>query len=181
MTELPAEGWYDDPLGTPAKRYWDGAQWTGHIFSPPPAGAVLAPPGQAPSPEPARAAQSTAGPEPSTSNQRTRTSRGHVILTPVVERMAAIESKLGVEFDAVLAVFDESDGEVVVLGDVLSTGRPVQHDLEIIATAMNAEGQVLGKDNTFVDAEEMVWRSPFRLEISQGQAPARIRLIAKKF
>jgi hypothetical protein len=29
-----AEGWYQDPWGAAAYRYWDGAQWTGHISGP---------------------------------------------------------------------------------------------------------------------------------------------------
>ncbi len=27
----PPPGWYDDPWGSPAKRWWDGSQWTGHV------------------------------------------------------------------------------------------------------------------------------------------------------
>jgi len=27
----PAPGWYQDPYGTPAWRYWDGSQWTDHV------------------------------------------------------------------------------------------------------------------------------------------------------
>ncbi|HYU59829.1 MAG TPA: DUF2510 domain-containing protein [Solirubrobacterales bacterium] len=35
----PAPGWYPDPGGTSARRYWDGAQWTGHLEpAQPPAG-----------------------------------------------------------------------------------------------------------------------------------------------
>jgi hypothetical protein len=30
-----AEGWYQDPWGQASYRYWDGAQWTGHVSGPP--------------------------------------------------------------------------------------------------------------------------------------------------
>jgi hypothetical protein len=32
----PAEGWYPDPSGAPALRWWDGAQWTAHVQQAPP-------------------------------------------------------------------------------------------------------------------------------------------------
>src|SRR2546430_198988 len=40
MTETPAPatppGWYPDPYGKAARRYWDGAEWTGHVDAPGP-------------------------------------------------------------------------------------------------------------------------------------------------
>ena len=29
--DLPPAGWYPDPTGTQAARYWDGARWSGHV------------------------------------------------------------------------------------------------------------------------------------------------------
>jgi hypothetical protein len=38
---LPPAGWYRDPGGGPAHRWWDGSRWTGHVLAPPaPPGAV---------------------------------------------------------------------------------------------------------------------------------------------
>ncbi len=31
MTEAPEPGWYDDPGGSPALRYWDGSTWTSRL------------------------------------------------------------------------------------------------------------------------------------------------------
>jgi uncharacterized protein DUF2510 len=30
----PAPGWYQDPAGTGASRWWDGVSWTGHVHPP---------------------------------------------------------------------------------------------------------------------------------------------------
>jgi hypothetical protein len=30
-TPPPPPGWYDDPWGSPTKRWWDGQAWTGHL------------------------------------------------------------------------------------------------------------------------------------------------------
>lgn len=38
MTATQAPGWYPDPAGGPAPRWWDGAQWTNHVAAPPPPG-----------------------------------------------------------------------------------------------------------------------------------------------
>ncbi len=35
MNEGPVEGWYDDPRGEPALRYWDGEAWTDDILPTP--------------------------------------------------------------------------------------------------------------------------------------------------
>lgn len=39
---VPA-GWYADPWGASSLRYWDGAQWTGHVSGPAGAGVAAAP------------------------------------------------------------------------------------------------------------------------------------------
>lgn len=39
-TDGPSPGWYQDPSGQPAQRWWDGVQWTDHVSSGP-----TAPPG----------------------------------------------------------------------------------------------------------------------------------------
>lgn len=33
MTNAPSAGWYGDPTGRFASRYWDGQQWTNHVSS----------------------------------------------------------------------------------------------------------------------------------------------------
>lgn len=33
MSDQPAPGWYPDPGGEPALRYWDGEQWTSHLHA----------------------------------------------------------------------------------------------------------------------------------------------------
>ncbi|MFA5709364.1 DUF2510 domain-containing protein [Mycolicibacterium sp.] len=43
-------GWYPDPSNPQNLRYWDGAQWTGAAFEPPPAPLASAPPPTAPPP-----------------------------------------------------------------------------------------------------------------------------------
>ena len=34
-TSVPPAGWYNDPHGSPAQRWWDGARWTEHVQEPP--------------------------------------------------------------------------------------------------------------------------------------------------
>jgi len=41
----PASGWYPDPFGAPHERWWNGANWTGHIRAVPwPGPSASAPP-----------------------------------------------------------------------------------------------------------------------------------------
>lgn len=51
MTNVPPAGWYDDGSGAPARRWWDGTQWTDHFEQ------VQAPPSP-----PAQPSASTSGP-----------------------------------------------------------------------------------------------------------------------
>jgi Protein of unknown function (DUF2510) len=41
--DLPPAGWYPDPTGTQAVRYWDGARWSGHVTPAPLTPAPLTP------------------------------------------------------------------------------------------------------------------------------------------
>ncbi|WP_441249042.1 phospholipid scramblase-related protein [Kitasatospora sp. McL0602] len=68
MTQTAAPGWYQDPFGHPAVRWWDGAAWTEHTrqppTAPPPPHAPAPMPAPAPAPIPAQAhGPSTHGPE----------------------------------------------------------------------------------------------------------------------
>jgi uncharacterized RDD family membrane protein YckC len=40
-TPQPPPGWYPDPSGQPAQRWWDGTRWTEHVGTPPPLVAAL--------------------------------------------------------------------------------------------------------------------------------------------
>jgi len=40
---LPPPGWYPDPSGQAAQRWWDGARWTEHVGTPPPLSGVVGP------------------------------------------------------------------------------------------------------------------------------------------
>ncbi len=42
-TPPPPPGWYDDPWGSPSKRWWDGQQWTGHLQAGGPTGTPVVP------------------------------------------------------------------------------------------------------------------------------------------
>jgi hypothetical protein len=39
-TGPPPAGWYRDPAGSSALRWWNGQQWTAHLAPPPPAPAA---------------------------------------------------------------------------------------------------------------------------------------------
>ena len=63
MSTAPGPGWFSDPTGGYASRYWDGQQWTNHVSSGG-ANAVDEPPSEMRFVAPAPGTESTSSPPP---------------------------------------------------------------------------------------------------------------------
>ena len=93
-SSLPPSGWYPDPSGAEALRWWNGVTWsdTTHPLSPSagPVPALVSPPTQ-PSSAPWPTTQSYVGPAPSTTGPRRRT---WIVVTAVVVVVAVLGATL---------------------------------------------------------------------------------------
>ena len=174
VPSLPPADWYPDPLQVAQRRYWDGTQWTAQTYNPIPDSTPTPPP-------PGSSDDAPATSDGEKQGDRTRTSEGHLILNSRVERMLDIEKRLGLRIDSIMAVFvqTEYDKEVVVLGDLVAEQGLRTGDLEVIATAYNESGQVIGKDDTYLDLDGSGSPIPFRLTVDLSEPPSRLRLMAK--
>jgi uncharacterized protein YxjI len=125
-SQAPAPGWYADPTGQAAHRWWDGQQWTDHVSS---GGAQAAapqappsPPAAAPQPAPAyqKAAPAYQQPAPQQQYQQPVSHTGQPALFEARTLMVSQKAKL-IELTNEYDVTDPSTG--ALLARVVEVGQ----------------------------------------------------------
>jgi hypothetical protein len=104
-------------------------------------------------------------------------------ITHLVERLELLEEKFGIAISGVYATcqyvpnWDPPYYHVIVNFEVASlSGGELKQDLKILATAYNADGQLLEKKWGYLLQEKFLGFSPESITAELNQAPTRIRL-----
>lgn len=95
-----------------------------------------------------------------------------------IERLTALEDKLGLELGAVSAIVTaEGEGFVInVLGEVLAPGG-LMNDISVVATLYDDVGDIVGTDHTYCSRERFAGFDTFSvLFIDCPVVPVRIRV-----
>jgi hypothetical protein len=95
-------------------------------------------------------------------------------VTSCLERLEAIEDRLGVELSGLDAVYD--DGTLRVRGEISTKGGGVlKHHLHVVVATYNSDGQVTGTNDTFLNCDKFCGFDVF--DIGVYDCPTNIKKI----
>lgn len=101
-----------------------------------------------------------------------------------IERIETMEEKLGISIEGLNAEIEDLDGDktVYIYGEVFSTsGKNIASDIEIVATAFNKEGKVIGIERTYFDSDNFFALQPLEMIFMDIiDKPEKIRIYPKK-
>jgi hypothetical protein len=110
-------------------------------------------------------------------------------ITSSVERLQELEARLNVSINAVSAflkrdddVDDDASPYLEVRGELVPvSGSKLKGDIELIATAHDEQGRVVGKGSEFLDAEEFFGLESFEISIELPVSRiSKVKLYPKK-
>lgn len=106
-----------------------------------------------------------------------------VDITDRIERMEAIEDRLGISLESFYATFrnDEDGGRITVNFDVLSPNGTLDQDLMITISVYNEKRQLIGTDQAWISADDFMGiQSCSEVMYDIDTQPSLIRVIPKK-
>ena len=104
-------------------------------------------------------------------------------LSDSIERLEAMEDRLGVELSALSAfieVYDDGDVHLNVNGELVVKGGELSADIEIQVASYDEKGRVIGNDSISIYAEDFFGIEIFDRICFLPLPPTRIRIFPKK-
>jgi hypothetical protein len=100
--------------------------------------------------------------------------------TATIERLPAMEQRLGLSLESLFASYDGEIEYLTVNFDVLAAAGELDDDVEIIVSAFNVAGQMIGTTTQYLDADDFFGMDTQSAIIQLHEAPARIRVYPKR-
>lgn len=99
-----------------------------------------------------------------------------------IERIGPMEDRLGVELQALYAVFeeDEYDARLKVNFDVSARTGKIDENIQVTVSAYNGQGQLVGTSNAYLYAEEFMGFASCSETLWIGEPPAKLRVFPQR-
>lgn len=99
-------------------------------------------------------------------------------LTDRIERIDALEDRMGITFEALYAVYKKDDysSEVRINYDVIAPAGRISNAIKVIASAYNRNGQLIATTYGFLDEDNFVGFESCSERLDCDEPPSKIRL-----
>ncbi|WP_238419496.1 hypothetical protein [Gordonia sp. 'Campus'] len=102
-------------------------------------------------------------------------------ITERIERLPAVEQKMGLSFEALYATFDRDDYQVgvTVNCDVIGASASLSSPVQVVVGVYNKQDQLVGTEAHLISDSAFAGIDSISVHVETHEAPARLRIYPK--